>query len=252
MIIGGQMGDLSGKVAVVTGGARGIGRVIALKMAQAGADIVLCDILDEVNNTASEIETLGRKSLALKKDITKIDDVQDLINETVTKFSKIDILINNAGITRDNLILRMSEEEWDSVMNVNLKGTFNCLKATAKVMIKQKYGKIINVSSVVGVMGNAGQANYAASKGGMISLTKSAAKELAARNITVNAVAPGYIQTDMTENLSEKAKENFLTVIPLKRPGTAEDVANAIIFLCSDNANYITGQVIHVDGGMVM
>jgi 3-oxoacyl-[acyl-carrier protein] reductase len=246
------MAALSGKVAIVTGGARGIGRTIALMMAEAGADIVLCDILDEVNDTASEIENMGRKALALKKDITKIDDVQDLIKETVAQFSRIDILVNNAGITRDNIILRMSEQEWDTVLNVNLKGTFNCLKATAKVMIKQKYGKIINVSSVVGVMGNVGQANYAASKGGVISLTKSAAKELAARNITVNAIAPGYIETEMTKVVSEKAREAFLSVIPLKRPGTSEDVANAIIFLSSDSANYITGQVIHIDGGMVM
>jgi len=246
------MFQLNDKVAVVTGSARGIGKSIARKLAQYGADIILVDVLDEVKNTAKEIETLGRRSLGLKKDITNLADVEELITEIVDKFSKIDMLINNAGITRDNLLIRMNEQEWDSVINVNLKGTFNCLKATSKVMMKQRSGKIVNISSVVGVMGNAGQANYAASKGGVISLTKSAAKELAGRGITVNAIAPGYIQTDMTKDLPEKAKEMFLNVIPLKRPGTAEDVANVVVFLVSDFANYITGQVIHVDGGMVM
>jgi len=246
------MFQLHDKVAVVTGSARGIGKSIAMNLAQHGADIILVDVLDEVKNTAKEIETLGRRSLGLKRDITNLTDVEQLITEIVDKFSKIDILINNAGITRDNLLIRMNEQEWDSVINVNLKGTFNCLKATSKVMMKQRFGKIVNISSVVGVMGNAGQANYAASKGGVISLTKSAAKELAGRGITVNAIAPGYIQTDMTKDLPEKAKEMFLNVIPLKRPGTAEDVANVVVFLVSDFANYITGQVIHVDGGMVM
>ena len=246
------MADLSGKVAVVTGGARGIGKSIALKLAQKGADIILCDVIDEVTKTAKEIEAVGSRCIGIIADITKIEEMQNLITESIKAFSKIDILVNNAGITRDNLIIRMSEEEWDTVLTVNLKGTFNCVKAAAKVMMKQRFGKIINISSVVGVMGNAGQSNYSASKGGVISLTKSAAKELASRGITVNAVAPGFIQTDMTDHLNEKVKENFLSVIPLKRAGTAEDVANAVIFLSSDEANYITGQVINVDGGMVM
>ena len=246
------MAELAAKVAVITGAARGIGKAIAFKLAQQGADIVLCDVLEEVGNTAKEIEALGIRSLAIKKDITKISEVEDLITETIEVFSKIDILVNNAGITRDNLLIRMSEQEWDSVINVNLKGTFNCVKAAAKVMMKQRYGKIINISSVVGVMGNAGQSNYAASKGGVISLTKSVAKELAGRNITVNAIAPGYIETEMTKNLPEKAKEMFLNVIPLKRPGTPEDIANVVAFLASADADYITGQVIHVDGGMLM
>ena len=245
------MDNLTDKVALITGAARGIGREIALKLAQQGANIIICDILDEVTNTAKEIESLGCRSLGLKKDITDVAQVEDLITETIETFSKIDILVNNAGITRDNLLIRMSEKDWDAVINVNLKGTFNCLKAVAKVMMKQRYGKIVNLSSVVGIMGNVGQANYAASKGGVISLTKSAAKELAARGITVNAIAPGYIETDMTKDLPEKAKEMFLNVIPMKRPGTPIDIANVVAFLVSEEANYITGQVIHVDGAML-
>ncbi|MBN2009579.1 3-oxoacyl-[acyl-carrier-protein] reductase [candidate division KSB1 bacterium] len=244
--------QLTDKVAIVTGGARGIGKSIALKLAQAGANIVICDVLDNMTEAVSEIETLGRKALAVKADITNAEDVQAVMEKTLATFSRIDILVNNAGITRDNLLIRMSEDEWDAVIRVNLKGTFICLKAAAKIMMKQRAGTIINISSVVGVMGNAGQANYSASKGGVISLTKSAAKELAGRGVTVNAVAPGYIQTEMTNHLPEKAKETFMSVVPLKRPGTADDVANAVLFLSSDLASYTTGQVLHVDGGMIM
>jgi len=245
--------NLIDQVAIVTGSARGIGRAIAEKLSQYGANVVLCDVLEDVQTTAHEIEEkYATRSIGLKKDITKLVEVEELVNETIETYSKIDILVNNAGITRDNLLIRMSEQEWDAVINVNLKGTFNCLKAVSKVMMKQRSGKIVNISSVVGVMGNAGQANYAASKGGVISLTKSAAKELAGRGINVNAVAPGYIETDMTKDLPEKAKELFLNVIPLKRPGSPEDVSNVVAFLVSNEASYITGQVIHIDGGMVM
>ncbi|MBD3288209.1 3-oxoacyl-[acyl-carrier-protein] reductase [candidate division KSB1 bacterium] len=246
------MGKIDGKVAIVTGAARGIGKSIAERLAKEGADIVLCDILEEVDATAKEIEKLGVRTLAVRVDITKIEEVEDLFTRTIEAFSKVDILINNAGITRDNLIIRMSEAEWDSVIAVNLKGSFNCLKAASKIMMKQRQGKIVNISSVVGVMGNAGQANYSASKGGVISLTKSAAKELAARGITVNAVAPGYIETEMTKVLPEKAIDAFMNIIPLKRGGKPEDIANAVSFLVSEDADYITGQVLHVDGGMVM
>ncbi len=246
------MTQLENKVAIVTGGARGIGKAIALKLAEAGAHIVICDILDDMQEAVNEIEALGRRGIAVKADITRVDDVQQVIDAALHEFSTIDILVNNAGITRDNLLIRMSEDEWDLVIQVNLKGTFNCLKAAARVMMKQRFGTIVNIASVVGVMGNAGQANYSASKGGVISLTKSAAKELAARGIRVNAVAPGYIQTDMTSGLPDKAKEAFLNVIPLKRPGTPDDVAQAVLFLSSDAARYITGQVLNVDGGMIM
>ena len=246
------MGKLDGNIAIVTGAARGIGKAIAVRLANDGADVVLCDILNEVEATAKEIESLGVRALAMRADITKIEEVEDLITQTIEVFSKVDILINNAGITRDNLIIRMSETEWDSVIAVNLKGSFNCLKAASKIMMKQRRGKIVNISSVVGLMGNAGQANYSASKGGVISLTKSAAKELAARGITVNAVAPGYIETEMTKVLPEKAIDAFMNIIPLKRGGKPEDIANAVSFLVSEDADYITGQVLHVDGGMVM
>ncbi len=241
------------KVAIVTGSARGIGKAIAEKLARMEFNIVICDVDEEaVKKTTAEIESLGVKSLGVKVDVTKADEVEHLFEETNKAFGKVDVLVNNAGITRDNLLIRMKEEEWDSVIAVNLKGSFNCLRVAAKLMMKQREGKIINIASVVGVMGNAGQANYSASKGGLISLTKSAAKELAARGITVNAVAPGYIETEMTKNLPESVKQGFLSVVPLKRPGQAEDVANVVSFLASQDADYITGQVLHVDGGMVM
>ena len=241
------------EVAIITGSGRGIGKAIALKLAQQGMNIVISDVAaDTVDNAVKEIEQLGVKVLGVKADVTNSEDVFHLFSETIEVFGRVDVLVNNAGITRDNLLIRMQESEWDSVIAVNLKGCFNCLKAAAKIMMKQRKGKIVNISSVVGVMGNVGQANYAASKGGVISLTKSAAKELAARNITVNAVAPGFIETEMTKNLSGNVKEAFINLIPLKRPGRPEDVANVVSFLVSPAADYITGQVIHIDGGMVM
>lgn len=241
------------KVAIITGSGRGIGKSIALKLAQENMNIVICDV-DEaaIAETVKEIEQNGVQSIGIKVDVTNSEDVARLFDETIKKFQRVDVLVNNAGITRDNLLIRMHESEWDAVIAVNLKGTFNCLKAAAKIMMKQRRGKIVNISSVVGVMGNIGQANYSASKGAVISLTKSAAKELAPRQITVNAIAPGYIETEMTKNLPDNVKEIFMNLIPLKRPGLPQDVANAVAFLVSDQADYITGQVIHVDGGMVM
>lgn len=244
---------MENKVAIITGSGRGIGKAIALKLAQEKMNIVVCDVdYDSVDDTVKEIEQIGVEALGIKVDVTNTEDVAYLFDETMKAFARVDVLVNNAGITRDNLLIRMQENEWDSVIAVNLKGCFNCLKAAAKIMMKQRCGKIVNISSVVGVMGNVGQANYAASKGGIISLTKSAAKELAARNITVNAVAPGYIETEMTKNLSDNVKNAFMNLIPLKRAGQPEDVANVVSFLVSPAADYITGQVIHIDGGMVM
>ena len=244
---------LEGKVALVTGAARGIGRAIALAFAKEGADIVVGDVnIQEAENTAKEIQSLGRKSLALDLDVTEYTKVEEAVNKILDKFSKVDILVNNAGITKDNLILRMSQAEWDAVINVNLKGTFHCTKAVSKVMIKQRSGKIINIASIIGIIGNAGQANYAASKAAIIALTKTSAKELAIRNITANAIAPGFIQTDMTAKLSEELKQKMLGSIPLGKLGSPEDVAGACVFLASSEADYITGQTIVVDGGMVM
>jgi len=244
---------MENKVAVVTGSGRGIGKSIALKLAQQKMCLVICDIDENlINDTVKEIEQAGVKAIAIKVDVTNAGQVAHLFEETMKAFGRVDVLVNNAGITRDNLLIRMQEHEWDAVIAVNLKGSFNCLKAAAKIMMKQRSGKIVNIASVVGVMGNVGQANYAASKGGLISLTKSAAKELAARNITVNAVAPGYIETDMTQHLPDTVKEAFVNLVPLRRVGQPEDVANVVSFLVSPAADYITGQVIHVDGGMVM
>ena len=245
---------LKGKCAVVTGAAKGIGKAIALKLASSGVNIVLNyrSSEDKAIETEKEILSLGVEVLRVKGDISKPNDVENLIDYAKKKFGKIDIMVNNAGITKDTLLLRMKEEDFDSVINVNLKGVFNCLKAITPVMVKQKDGKIINLSSVVGLVGNAGQVNYAASKAGVIGMTKSLAKEIGSRGITVNAVAPGFIETDMTDVLGDKFKEEAKKSIPLKRLGKAEDVAEVVAFLASDSANYITGQVIHVDGGMVM
>ncbi len=243
---------LENKVALVTGGGRGIGKAIALALAKEGADIVACDInLENLKEVATEIEKLGRKILILRADVSKVSEVEEMVKKALDKFTKIDILVNNAGITRDNLILRMSEEEWDQVLDINLKGTFNCLKVVARPMMKARSGRIINIASVVGIMGNPGQANYAASKAGIIGLTKSAAKELASRGINVNAIAPGFIKTKMTEALGDEIKERLTSQIPLKRLGEVKDVANLVVFLASGDASYITGEVVKVDGGML-
>ncbi len=243
----------NGRVCLVTGGARGIGREIALAFAKNGADIALCDVNQEaLDATSREIEALGRKAATFVVDVTNLSQVEDMVNKTLDKFQKIDILINNAGITRDALIVRMSEQEFDSVIAVNLKGTFNCTKACSKVMMKQRYGKIVSIASIIGMMGNAGQANYAASKAGIIGITKSVAKELASRNVNVNAIAPGFIETDMTAKLPENVKAQMLSLIPLDRFGKASDVAELAMFLASEASSYITGQVIKIDGGMVM
>jgi 3-oxoacyl-[acyl-carrier protein] reductase len=244
---------LKDKVALITGGARGIGRDIALLLAQEGSDIAICDVNQEALDAAKkEIEVLGRRSEGFVVDVTNLTRVEEMTNKILDKFQKIDILVNNAGITRDNLIVRMSEKDFDSVIAVNLKGTFNCTKSVSKVMMKQRYGKIISIASIIGIMGNAGQTNYAASKAGIIGLTKSVAKELASRNVNVNAIAPGFIETDMTAKLADDVKSRMLTLIPLNRFGKAGDVAKLALFLASDASSYITGQVIQVDGGMVM
>jgi len=245
--------DLTNKIAVVTGAARGIGREIALKLANSGCNVVVSDV-DTAGSqaVAAEIQQAKRESIAVTTDVAKAEDAANLVETAIQKFGRIDILVNNAGITRDNLLMRMDEKEWDVVIAVNLKGTYNCIKAAVRPMIKQRSGKIINVASVVGVMGNAGQANYAASKAGIIGLTKSVAKELGSRNIQVNAVAPGYIETEMTKNLPQAAIEQFKNFIPLQRGGQPEDVANVVLFLASPLSDYVTGQVVHVDGGMLM
>jgi len=244
---------LQHKTALITGAGRGIGRAIALLFAKEGADIAIWDVnLQDAENTCKEIEALGRKTVAAQVDVTDFSSVEAGINKILDKLGKVDILINNAGITRDGLLLRMSENDWDAVLKVNLKGSFNCIKAVSKVMIKQRSGKIVNIASIIGIIGNAGQANYSASKAGVIALSKTAARELASRNITVNAVAPGFIQTDMTAKLPEDLKQKMMAQIPLAKLGQPEDVANVCLFLASADADYITGQTIVVDGGMVM
>ncbi|MFT5872900.1 MAG: 3-oxoacyl-[acyl-carrier protein] reductase [Clostridium sp.] len=245
---------LKGKTAVVTGASRGIGRAIAIKLAKLGANIVVNyrNSFDAVQGVVKEIEALGVKALAVQADISSYSDVEYMMKKCIEEFGSIDILVNNAGITKDGLLMRMKEEDFDSVININLKGAFNCTKHVSALMLKQRRGRIINISSVSGLTGNAGQVNYSSAKAGIIGMTKSVAREFASRGITCNAVAPGYIQTDMTSVLPEKAKDAIMSTIPLKRLGKPEDVANAVAFLASDEASYITGQVINVDGGMVM
>ncbi|HOM71297.1 MAG TPA: 3-oxoacyl-[acyl-carrier-protein] reductase [Armatimonadota bacterium] len=248
--------ELDGKVALVTGAGRegkGIGRSIALKLAKSGAKIVIADyVVEAAEAVAKEVEAAGGEALAVQANVADPADVERMVNSAVDKFGKVDILVNNAGITRDSLILKMTEDQWDSVLDTNLKGTFNCTKAVSKLMFRQRSGRIVNVASVMGVIGNVGQANYSASKGGVIALTKTTARELGPRGVNVNAVAPGFIQTAMTDEMTEQAKESIESRIPLGRQGTPDDVADVILFLCSEASSYVTGQVINIDGGMVM
>lgn len=242
------------KVALITGGSRGIGKKVSEEFAKNGYNLVINYVSDNTNleELEKEFKNLGAKVLFIKTDVTNYEACSEMVNKAIETFGKIDVLVNNAGITKDSLLIRMKEEDFDKVININLKGTFNMTKNVVPFMIKQKEGKIINISSVVGVVGNAGQANYAASKAGIIGFTKTLAKELASRNIRVNAVAPGFIQTDMTDVLKDNVKENINNQIPLKRMGTPQEVANVVYFLADDLSSYITGQVINVDGGMVM
>ena len=244
---------MKGKVALVTGAAQGIGKAVALLLARNGADIIVSDInLEKAEETAREVEGLGQRALAVKTNVAEANDVEKMVQTALERFGRIDILINNAGITRDKLLLRMSDEDWDAVLGVNLRGTFLCTRAVIRPMAKQKSGKIVNIASVVGTMGNAGQANYGASKAGVIGFTKTVAREYAPRGINVNAIAPGYIETPMTEALPEKAKEELKRMIPMDRLGKPEDVAEAVLFLVSEASSYITGQVLHVNGGIYM
>lgn len=244
---------LKGKKALITGAAQGIGKAIALMMAKEGADIAVSDInLELATQTADELKSIGVQTLAIEGNVADMESAEAMVSKTVEGLGGIDILVNNAGITRDTLILRMKEEDWDAVINVNLKGTFNCTKAAVKKMSKQRYGKIINIASIVGLMGNAGQANYSASKAGVIGLTKTAAREFASRGININAVAPGFIATAMTDAIPEKAKNELTAQIPMGKLGSSEDVAEAVLFLSSPASDYITGQVISVNGGMYM
>lgn len=241
-----------GKVAIITGAGRGIGKAIAYQLGKQGANVVLIGSSEEVFKVDEEFKSEKINSIALRADIKSENEVESMINQVMDRLGRVDILVNNAGITRDTLIMRMSEKDWDDVISTNLKGAFFCSKHVVKHMMKQRSGKIINITSVVGIMGNAGQANYASSKAGMIGLTKSLAKEVGSRGITCNAIAPGFIETQMTDKLPENIKENYLSGIPLRRFGTTNEVASATIFLASDEANYITGQVLHIDGGLLM
>lgn len=246
--------DLTGKTAIITGAGRGIGRDIARKLSSMGANIVINDIAasTDADDAAREINETGGNAICLKGDVRNYEEVEKIIQNTIDKFGTIDILVNNAGITKDGLMMRMSEQDWDDVLDINLKGAFHTIKAASRPMMKQRSGTIVNVASIVGVMGNPGQANYVASKAGLIGLTKTTAKELASRGITCNAVAPGFIRSAMTDKLTDAVKEEYFKSIPLGRFGETEDVANVIAFLASDLAKYVTGQVIHIDGGLVM
>lgn len=245
---------LNGRTAVVTGSSRGIGRAIALALAREGADLLVnySGRESEANSVVDQIKAMGRRAIAFRADVSSADETGRMVAAAVENFGRLDILVNNAGITRDNLIPRIREEDWDAVLSVNLKGAFNCIKAAVRPMLKARWGRIINITSVVGIAGNAGQANYAASKAGLIGVTKSAAKEFGSRNITVNAVAPGLIITEMTGGLNGEARDRMLAEIPLGRPGTPGDIAPVVVFLAGEAAGYITGQVIVVDGGMAM
>jgi len=248
------MRKLEGKVAVVTGASRGIGRAIAVKLAEEGAKVVVnySGSQAKAEEVVEMIQANGGEAIAVQASVSQTEEVTALMDAAVKTFGSLDILVNNAGITRDNLLMRMKEDEWDDVLNTNLKGVFLCTKAVTRQMMKQRAGRIINISSIVGVAGNAGQANYVAAKAGVIGLTKTTAKELASRNILVNAIAPGFIETEMTEQLPEDIKKGMLTKIPLAKLGQPEDIAKAVAFLASDDANYMTGQTLHIDGGMVM
>lgn len=245
---------LTNKTAVVTGASRGIGRSIAIDLAKSGANVVVNYSGNEAkaNEVVDEIKALGQQAFAVKANVSNAEEVQAMMKQAIDTFGSIDILVNNAGITKDNLLMRMKENEWDDVININLKGVFNCTKAVTRQMMKQRSGRIINLASVVGVCGNPGQANYVAAKAGVIGLTKTTAKELATRHITVNAVAPGFISTDMTDKLDDNVQTEMLKQIPLARFGAPEDISNVVVFLASEGAGYITGQTIQVDGGMVM
>lgn len=245
--------QLEGQVALVTGCGGALGRAIALALAREGADVVVNDVSEEsAQATADAVKGLGRRAMVNTADITAEDETQALVGAALKEFGRIDVLVNNAGIRRDGLLVRMSEEDWDAVIEVNLKGAFLCTKAVARPMMKQRSGAIVNVSSVAGVIGNVGQANYASSKAGLIGLAKTAARELAGRGVRVNAVAPGFIEAGMTVGLSDEVREQFLQQVPLGRAGTAEDVAEVVVFLASPASSYVTGQVINVDGGMIM
>lgn len=247
---------LEGKVAIVTGAGRegkGIGRFVALALAQEGADIAIADFVpDAAEAVAEEVRSLGRRAVAVRANVADPADAETIVQRTLDELGKVDILVNNAGITRDALIARMSEQEWDMVLDTNLKGTFNCTKAVTRTMLKQRSGKIVNMASVMGIIGNPGQANYSASKAGVIALTKTTARELGSRGVNVNALAPGFIQTAMTDELPDSVRDSIADQIPLNRLGTPEDVAKLVLFLCTEDSSYITGQVINVDGGMVM
>ncbi len=244
---------MTGQTAIVTGGGRGIGKAISIALAKKGVNVVVVGTnIDIASQTAEELVDHGVRSISIKADVSQTDDVKNIFEKTLSEFGKVEILVNNAGITRDSLIIRMKDEDWDAVLNVNLKGTFLCTREAVKIMIKQKYGRIINISSIVAFMGNPGQANYSASKAGIAGLTKTIAKEYAGRGITVNAIAPGFITTAMTETIPENIKNEMLKAIPMNRFGTIEDIANGVVFFASPEAGYITGQLLHINGGMYM